>query len=48
MFCKSQEDVEGVGKFIQTEKYPVGLYHGGKSQTERETLIDRFKQSNFR
>ena len=47
VFCKSQDDVENIGKFIQIEKLSVGLYHGGKSQTERETLIERFKQSKL-
>lgn len=47
VFCKSQEDVDGVGKFIQSERYSVGMYHGGKSQTERESIIERFKQSKL-
>jgi ATP-dependent RNA helicase DDX23/PRP28 len=47
VFCKSQDDVEAVGKFVQAERYSVSLYHGGKSQTERETTIERFKQSNL-
>jgi superfamily II DNA/RNA helicase len=47
VFCNSQYEVEAVGKYLQGERISVGMYHGGKSQFERENMIERFKQSSL-
>jgi ATP-dependent RNA helicase DDX23/PRP28 len=48
IFCNRQEEVDNVGKYLSAENYSVAVYHGGKSQSERESLIDRFKKNKFK
>ena len=40
VFCNHRESVERVGKYLQSQKFPCGVFHGGMEQEDRERSTD--------
>ena len=46
VFCNHRESVERVGKFLQSQKYPCGIFHGGMEQDDRERSLYKFRNGS--
>ena len=46
VFCDHRESVERVGKFLQSQKYPCGVFHGGMEQDDRERSLYKFRNGS--
>ena len=46
VFCNHRESVERVGKYLQSQKYPCGIFHGGMEQDERERSLYKFRNGS--
>lgn len=46
VFCNHRESVERVGKFLQSQKYPCGVFHGGMEQDDRERSLYKFRNGS--
>ena len=45
--CQPQESAMRIHSFLQKQKLPVGIYHGGLNQMEREKAIYMFANDTF-
>ena len=46
VFCNHRESVERVGKFLQAQKFPCGVFHGGMEQEDRERSLYKFRNGS--
>ena len=46
VFCNHRESVERVGKFLQSQKFPCGVFHGGMEQEDRERSLYKFRNGS--
>ena len=46
VFCNHRESVERVGKYLQSQKYPCGVFHGGMEQDDRERALYKFRNGS--
>ena len=46
VFCNHRESVERVGKYLQSQKYPCGVFHGGMEQADRECALYKFRNGS--
>ena len=46
VFCNHRESVERVGKYLQTQKFPCGVFHGGMEQEDRERSLYKFRNGS--
>lgn len=46
VFCNHRESVERVGKYLQSMKYPCGIFHGGMEQDDRERSLYKFRNGS--
>ena len=46
VFCNHRESVERVGKYLQSQKYPCGIFHGGMEQEDRERALYKFRNGS--
>jgi superfamily II DNA/RNA helicase len=46
VFCNHRESVERVGKYLQSQKYPCGVFHGGMEQDDRERSLYKFRNGS--
>ena len=46
VFCNHRESVERVGKYLQSQKYPCGVFHGGMEQDDRECALYKFRNGS--
>ena len=46
VFCNHRESVERVGKFLQSQKFPCGIFHGGMEQEDRERSLYKFRNGS--
>ena len=46
VFCNHRESVERVGKYLQSQKYPCGIFHGGMEQDDRERSLYKFRNGS--
>ena len=46
VFCNHRESVERVGKYLQSQKLPCGIFHGGMEQEERERSLYKFRNGS--
>ena len=46
VFCNHRESVERVGKYLQSQKYPCGVFHGGMEQEDRERALYKFRNGS--
>ena len=46
VFCNHRESVERVGKYLQSKKYPCGIFHGGMEQDDRERSLYKFRNGS--
>lgn len=46
VFCNHRESVERVGKYLQSQKYPCGIFHGGMEQDDRERALYKFRNGS--
>lgn len=46
VFCNHRESVERVGKYLQSQKYPCGMFHGGMEQDDRERSLYKFRNGS--
>ncbi|MBE2251606.1 MAG: DEAD/DEAH box helicase, partial [Myxococcus sp.] len=44
IFCRTREDVEGLGQTLERNGHSVATLHGGLSQEQRDRVMRRFKQ----
>ncbi|MCA2980895.1 MAG: DEAD/DEAH box helicase [Myxococcaceae bacterium] len=44
IFCRTREDVEGLGQTLERNGHSVASLHGGLSQEQRDRVMKRFKQ----
>ena len=46
VFCNHRESVDRVGKYLQSQKLPCGVFHGGMEQEERERSLYKFRNGS--
>lgn len=46
VFCNHRESVKRVGKYLQSQKFPCGVFHGGMEQEERERSLYKFRNGS--
>ena len=46
VFCNHRESVERVGKFLLSQKFPCGIFHGGMEQEDRERSLYKFRNGS--
>ena len=46
VFCNHRESVERVGKYLQSMKFPCGVFHGGMEQEDRERSLYKFRNGS--
>ena len=46
VFCNHRESVERVRKFLQSQKFPCGIFHGGMEQEDRERSLYKFRNAS--
>ena len=46
VFCNHRESVERVGKYLQAQKFPCGIFHGGMEQEDRERSLYKFRNGS--
>lgn len=46
VFCNHRESVERVGKYLQSQKFPCGIFHGGMEQEDRERSFYKFRNGS--
>ena len=46
LFCNHRESVERVGKYLQSQKFPCGVFHGGMEQEDRERSLYKFRNGS--
>lgn len=46
VFCNHRESVERVGKYLQSQKFPCGVFHGGMEQEDRERSLYKFRNGS--
>lgn len=46
VFCNHRESVERVGKYLQTQKFLCGVFHGGMEQEDRERSLYKFRNGS--
>lgn len=46
VFCNHRESVDRVGKYLQSQKYPCGIFHGGMEQDDRERSLYKFRNGS--
>ena len=46
VFCNHRESVERVGKYLQSQKLPCGVFHGGMEQEDRERSLYKFRNGS--
>lgn len=46
VFCNHRESVERVGKYLQSQKLPCGIFHGGMEQDHRERSLYKFRNGS--
>lgn len=46
VFCNHRESVERVGKYLQSQKFPCGIFHGGMEQEDRERSLYKFRNGS--
>lgn len=46
VFCNHRESVDRVGKYLQSLKYPCGVFHGGMEQEDRERALYKFRNGS--
>ena len=46
VFCNHRESVERVGKYLQSQKFPCGIFHGGMEQDDRERSLYKFRNGS--
>jgi ATP-dependent RNA helicase DeaD len=44
IFCRTREDVEGLGQTLERNGHSVATLHGGLSQEQRDRVMKRFKK----
>jgi ATP-dependent RNA helicase DeaD len=47
IFCRTREDVEGLGRTLEQNGHSVAALHGGLSQEQRDRVMKRFKQKQI-
>ena len=46
VFCNHRESVDRVGKYLQSQKYSCGIFHGGMEQDDRERSLYKFRNGS--
>ena len=46
IFCRTREDVEGLGQTLERNGHSVATLHGGLSQEQRDRVMKRFKKKD--
>lgn len=46
VFCNHRESVERVGKYLQSNKFLCGIFHGGMEQDDRERSLYKFRNGS--
>jgi len=46
VFCNHRESVERVGKYLQSQMLPCGIFHGGMEQEDRERSLYKFRNGS--
>ena len=46
VFCNHRESVDRVGKYLQSQKLPCGIFHGGMEQEDRERSLYKFRNGS--
>lgn len=46
VFCNHRESVERVVKYLQSQKLPCGIFHGGMEQDHRERSLYKFRNGS--
>lgn len=46
VFCNHRESVDRVGKYLQSQKFPCGIFHGGMEQEDRERSLYKFRNGS--
>ena len=46
VFCNHRESVDRVGKYLQSMKFPCGVFHGGMEQEDRERALYKFRNGS--
>jgi superfamily II DNA/RNA helicase len=46
VFCNHRESVERVVKYLQSMKFPCGVFHGGMEQEDRERSLYKFRNGS--
>lgn len=46
VFCNHRESVERVGKYLQEQHFPCGVFHGGMEQDDRERTLYKFRNGS--
>ena len=46
VFCNHRESVDRVGKYLQSMKFPCGIFHGGMEQEDRERALYKFRNGS--
>ena len=46
VFCNHRESVDRVGKYLQSQKLPCGVFHGGMEQEDRERSLYKFSNGS--
>ncbi len=46
VFCNHRESVERVGKYLQSQKFSCGVFHGGMEQEDRERSLYKFRNGS--
>ena len=46
VFCNHRESVERVGKYLQSQKFQCGIFHGGMEQDDRERSLYKFRNGS--
>ncbi|MBL8921058.1 MAG: DEAD/DEAH box helicase [Myxococcaceae bacterium] len=47
IFCRTRQDVEGLGQTLERNGHQVAALHGGLSQEQRDRVMKRFKQKQI-
>ena len=46
VFCNHRESVDRVGKYLQSQKLPCGIFHGGMEQEDRDRSLYKFRNGS--
>ena len=46
VFCNHRESVERVGKYLRSQKFQCGIFHGGMEQDDRERALYKFRNGS--